>query len=589
MRLHAAFPPVRLRQASAALALAALLLPPVAASAAKDVPPAPTGYVRMSDGVLIAINVRMPDAFEKGRRYPTIFEMSGYDGGSAGDRTVLGQYGDQFGYSDVPLGTGSRQLTQFFYRNYVTVHASVRGTGCSGGEFDLFSWRSALDGREAIEWISRQPWSGGGVGIMGHSYSGITGFMVAATRPPHLGAVTVSGLIDDLYRGISYPGGVINNGFPLIWTVGVRTAYDVLGGTAQAVYTTQDPVCVQNQATHRRTIVNDPVVQGVAGDTDNEWWRSRSLATYAHLIDVPIHMTGAHQDEQTGPRGAAHLFELVQGVPKRLLLTNGDHGTDVAPEEIWRDRLAWMEHWMRGADRGFGTLGEGRSSVTTFFEMHRARKGLRSNGRKDSRTFPVEDTEWTDYYLREGGELSTRPARGAEQADAYFSGSGRQSWSYQAGPAAGSQFTTPGGPDEVTYRSGRLRHDTAIVGPITATLYLSSTAPETDIFVQLIDEGPDGSRTYLQRGMLRASHRAYEPDLSDWDRSGGRRVLYRPYRHHTNPTEIVPGTVYRYLVEVFPVGHVFRTGHRIVVKVHAPPAVDSYYMYAPRGSVPSRV
>ena len=136
---------------------------------------APNDYVRMSGGTSIAINVAMPNDYEPGRRYPTIFEMSGYDGGSS-DGTTLGGV----------LGEGSRGLTKMFEDDYVTVHASVRGSGCSAGEFDLFSWRSALDGREVTEWIARQDWSNGDVGIYGHSYGGITGFMVAATKPTPL-------------------------------------------------------------------------------------------------------------------------------------------------------------------------------------------------------------------------------------------------------------------------------------------------------------------------------------------------------------------------------------------------------------------
>ena len=46
----------------------------------------------------------------------------------------------------------------------------------------------------------------------------------------------------------------------------------------------------------------------------------------------------------------------------------------------------------------------------------------------------------------------------------------------------------------------------------------------------------------------------------------------------------MPGETNEYLVEVWPVGHVFRAGHRIVVKVHAPPFVDSYYAYVPRSA-----
>jgi uncharacterized protein len=44
--------------------------------------------------------------------------------------------------------------------------------------------------------------------------------------------------------------------------------------------------------------------------------------------------------------------------------------------------------------------------------------------------------------------------------------------------------------------------------------------------------------------------------MSDYD--GG--VMYRPYRPHTNPELVTPGEVYQYVIEVFPVGHVFRPG-----------------------------
>lgn len=536
---------------------------------------APNGYVEMSDGTLIAINVRMPDDFEEGSRYPTIFEMSGYDGGSAQGRTLSGDVADETGLDFLPLQDDSRQLTKFFNEDYVTIHASVRGTGCSGGEFDLFSWRSALDGREVIEWIARQPWSNGRVGLMGHSYGGITGFMIAATHPPHLEAATLSGLIDDLYRGIAYPGGVSNYGFPLIWTAGIRTVYDVGGGTAPGIVRTQDPVCMQNLASHRRTVLNDPIVQGIS-DVDGDWWRSKSLATYADAIEVPIHIAGAYQDEQTGPR-FPHLFELVGGVPKRMVMSNGDHGTQQDPF-IMADRVKWMDHWMRGIDGGHGKRWKDKASVTTYLDVRNTPKGIQPSGRIDSETFPLEQTEWTDYYLRAGGGLTTGKPGADEGSDAYLGGSPRQSWSYQAGPTAGSEFTTPEGPDELTFRSEPLTENTVIAGPITSTLFISSTSPDPEFFVQLIDEGPDGSRTYLQRGMLKGTHRALNPGMSDWDGD----VLYRPFHPHTNPTPVTPGQTYEYLIEVFPVGHVFRPGHRIVVKVHTPPAVDSFYSYVPK-------
>ena len=553
---------------------------------------APNNFVTMSDGVSIAVNVRMPTNYVPGMRYPTVFEMSGYDGGSANGGTLAKDHLPP-GIPEVPYDD-SRQLTDMFNGDYVTVHASVRGTGCSSGEFDLFSWRSALDGKEIIDnWIPKQGWSNGAVGIVGHSYGGITGFMVAETQPQHLKAATLSGLIDDLYRGIVYPGGVTNYGFPLLWTGGVRPAYDVGGGLLPGLVRPQRPEdspnrqlqCGENTAGKSRTVVNDPLVQGLS-ETDNDWFRSRSLITYVDKINVPIHIVGAYQDEQTGPRGQAHLFEQVNDVPKRLMLTNGDHNTestaDYGVDEIRNDRKAWLDQWVRGVNGGFGTLKQARSSVSVLFETHEDANGkLVSNGRKDATTFPLPDTRWTDWYLHGDGSLTTDTPAGAEPDRPYVTGTKRQFWSYQAGGDVGPPVTTAAGPDELTYRSEPVSTDTAIAGPITATLFVQSTAPDTELFVDVVDEAPDGSRTYLQRGLLRASHRAIDDSQSDHTPDGR---IYRPYRPHTNPTNITPGQTYEYLVEVWPVGHVFRAGHQISVKVHAPPFVDSYYAYVPRSA-----
>src|SRR5262245_38482611 len=126
-----------------------LLALPIALALVGVVAAAPNQFVTLSDGVEIALNVRMPDGYVPGKRYPTIFEMSGYDGGSAAGGTLANDVGLD-GLPVVPT-SDSRQLSELFYGEYVTVHASVRGTGCSSGEFDLFSWRSALDGKEIID------------------------------------------------------------------------------------------------------------------------------------------------------------------------------------------------------------------------------------------------------------------------------------------------------------------------------------------------------------------------------------------------------------------------------------------------------
>jgi len=579
----------RLLTLIAAGAMLAALLPAAPALAG------PTDYIEMSDGTLIAINVRPPDNFEEGKAYPTIFEMSGYDGGSADGDTPFGVGGE-----------GSRGLTQDFNGDYFTIHASVRGTGCSTGEFDLFSWRSALDGREVIEWIGQQPWSNGRIGLYGHSYGGITGFMIGATRPPELDAISVSGLIDDLYRGIVYPGGVSNYGFPLLWTGGLRNVYDVGGGTWDGAVENQDQQCGENLTTHNRTILNDPIVQGLS-DVDNTWFQARSLINYAERIEVPVHISGAYQDEQTGPRGPYHLFEAVDNAPAaRLLMTNGDHGTQSDMKFVKPDRKEFLDYFVR--DNGLfpgqtqtvcTTTGKGKKAVTTCTEqpipakydatsvitfLENRQGGSDSPAFKLNRTFPLEDTQWTNVYFGPDQTLSSEAPGANGGSDQYVSGIPRQAWSYQAGHTAGSPATTQDahGQDELVFSTAAFEEPTAIVGPSTATLFVSSTAPDTELFVQVIDEAPDGSRYYVQRGMLKASHRAINKSLSDKLEDG---TIYRPYRPHTNPQNIEPGSVYEYLVEIFPFGHVFRPGHKMVVKIHTPPVADSYYNYVPKRPV----
>lgn len=556
----------------------------------------PTDFFTTSDRESIAMSVvRNPDKCNADNPCPVILEMGGYENGSASPtgRTMLGELADMTGnYGEPPLANDSHEGTSAFRYDddYVVVHASVRGTGCSSGEFDLFSQRSALDGKEIIDnWIVNQPWSNDQVGILGHSYSGITGFLIAAQQPLNLRAVTVSGLIDDLYRGITFPGGVSNGGFPVLWTLGIRVAYDALGGSAQGIVRNAEGEngrqCAANVATHTRNVPEDPILNGII-DTDTSWFRERSLVEHASKIKVPIHTSGAYQDEQTGPR-FANLWERINNAPaKRLLMMNGDHGSQVSPSIVWQDRKAWMDYWMRGVANSFVADPDNRpTSVRSLYEMGNG-TGV-PQGIKDSNSFPLEDTTWTPYYLSGSNSLVTDKNAVAAGSGQYFSGTGRQSWSYQAGT---SPFNTQPGQDELTFTSAAFNADSTIAGPITANLFIESTASETELMVQLVDVAPDGARTYLQRGVLRGGHRAFVDNLSQkstaldpHDPASG-PYIYRPFRAHASNGLVTPGAVTEYLVEVFPVGHVVRAGHRLQVKVQAPSRVDSYYAYVPKAA-----
>src|SRR5206468_3130258 len=97
--------------------------------------------------------------------------------------------------------------------------------------------------------------------------------------------------------------------------------------------------------------------------------------------------------------------------------------------------------------------------------------------RTDSSTWPLETTRWTDYYLQPGGGLATAKPTGAAEVP-YVSGSPRQSWSFQAGPTAGSPLTTDSRPpDEAVFRSAPMTSPLVIVAGNTLACLLPTPPP----------------------------------------------------------------------------------------------------------------
>ncbi len=70
-------------------------------------------------------------------------------------------------------------------RGYAVLHLSLRGSGQSGGTNDLYS-HYGTDGYDAIEWMAKQSWCNGRVGMVGPSLLGISQWLAAKEGPPSL-------------------------------------------------------------------------------------------------------------------------------------------------------------------------------------------------------------------------------------------------------------------------------------------------------------------------------------------------------------------------------------------------------------------
>lgn len=557
------------------------------ASGATEAPPASGAFEEREWGYVHA------DFEPPSGRRAAVFEMDGY-----GEAEPVTHYLRMRDGTLIAVHIGwTRSGIDLSTDDFITAQASIRGTGCSGGTFDLLDRTHARDGHEIIEWLADRPWTFDGVGLYGKSFSGFTAFLIAATQPPSLAAAMPTKIIADLYRDINYPGGVRNYLLNAAWAYGVQPARDK-EGTIDGV-ATGDPICAHNVATRDPKGPNqEPAVWAnpATANTDGHQWQVRSPINYAEDVTVPTYISHAWQDEQTGPRGGPEIFRVIDpdpvrrsadvpgqgpppGVPgltpnespKLLRATNGYHAT--ADRLSFADVDDWFRYWLLGERTGIMDQPPIELHLNTGVEASKTTIDLDvfyNNAR----------TSWTSFYLDEESSLTTAPPEQGG-AETYVTGSPRQSWVYvpgAGGDEVGNEATWAGGPDLLTYRSEPFDDPQLIAGPMTATLHVESTAPNMDLFVTVADQYPEGSIHPLQRGMLRVSHRRLDEDRTLYNETG---EIIRPYRPHTNPTSIEPGRVYRYDIEVFPLAHLLHAEHRLLLAIHSPPTGDGLWGYVP--------
>jgi putative CocE/NonD family hydrolase len=536
------------------------------------------------------------------REHPTIMTYVGYGGASedGGPNAYLEMPDGVLIALDISYGAGPRD-------DYAEVTASIRGTECSGGSFNLYDRRHAWDGYEIIEWIADRQWSNGKVGMMGCSFYGQTPFFTATTQPPSLETIMVGGLHSDIYKDIVYPGGVQNDLFPQLWYVEGPNRIPTSAIDEGAI--PEDRICSQNQAgrySSDRPPLPTEYETNFLDPTYGDWWAAHAARTHAHKIDVPYYQWVNWQDEQVGPRAAvlwhwidppertiqvpkhsgrkkrshrkgrgagnrrnnngATTTETV--VPKKLVTTTGSH---CMGGYVQRDKWAWMDMWLLDQSDREGLF---EHRVENYFESRGWNAEYTTATYADE--WPADDTNWRRAYFHEGGRIDFTEPTGAEPTDTYVSGVPRENWFFYA-PRAGKEARQADGlPDSIAFETDPFEETVTMAGPILLEFYASLAGADTDFFVSINDVFPDGNISYLQRGMLRASMRAVNEDRSYTTDDG---LLYQPWYPFTNPTKVTPDEVTRYLIEIFPHSHVFRPGHKLRLQLMTPPAVDGLWGY----------
>jgi putative CocE/NonD family hydrolase len=509
------------------------------------------GYITVRDGVELSYTVIRPSQTGS---YPALLNFAGYTSGSD------------------PGSSGAIPPAEMVKAGYATIGVNVRGSGCSGGTFEVYDPRWATDGYDVVEWIARQPWSTGNVGLWGGSFPGITQLMVAGTRPPHLRAIEPLSTIGDTYRDVAFPGGIENIVFPHLW---FAEQNETAAGNLVPAAPQGDAKCLANWSAS--TALNPPSsvpLLFAEHQFDDPFWRGHAPGSYIPGIAVPALFFTQWQDEQVGGRVSEAFSELD---PSRswVVTSNGNHAWVLCNEcvDLQKRFFAWT---LKGEDTGFAAVPHYQvwQESTNFTDPKTGAPGHKSWS-MPFRSWPPPLAPMT-LNLRAGHRLSfTRPADG-ESPDSYdyprSSPSVGDPAARAAGVnAAGDSWSMSGGPSSggLVFTSPPFSQD-RVVSTASADLWLSSTAADTDVQVTLSEVRPDGSETYIERGWLRASHRKLDAAAS---------TPLRPVQTHlqSDAAPLEPGVPTPMRVEVFPFAHTIRRGSALRMIIDAPTGLTGFW------------
>jgi hypothetical protein len=310
------------------------------------------GYLETRDGTLLSCLVALPHAERWGPGpHPTVVQYSGYHPSRPGFVT---------GRPDLDTGMNT-EANVCLHAGYAVVGLNMRGSGGSGGAFELLSAATGLDGHDAIEVVARQPWcrphpsKGRAVGMVGRSMPGFTQVRVAATRPPSLAVITPAALGALPYDSM-WPGGIANPWMQAhvgMWDIDPEP-YDgsalAGAGVSPARYefwdawlgehldATGDLVGARNQLLRGHDVSHATLARGHPSAMRAELDRV-DIHRWMPELEVPTLMMGTWQDQDSGSGFGGLPHEHGRPDLVHVLASNGTHEESRLPVFI----AAWLE------------------------------------------------------------------------------------------------------------------------------------------------------------------------------------------------------------------------------------------------------
>jgi len=455
--------------------------------------------------------------------------------------------------------------TYFSKRGYIVAVQDVRGRFASEGTWEPFV-NEVEDGYDSIEWLAEQEWCNGKIGMIGGSYVGWVQFWAAVQKPPHLVTIIPSVVPPDPFYNIPYEYGTFFITGSMVWAEVIETEATadltgvlhsrILDKNFEEVFDFLPVIDLDKRILGRE---NSYWRKWIEHNVNDSYWDRANYLEKLKDIDIPVFLqSGWFDGDGIGSKLAYSALKKSGNKRVKLILGPWEHtdqatsivrGHDVGEEaliDLQTLYLRWFDYWLKGIENGIM-----EEPLVQLYVIN-SKKWLKAN------TYPLPQTEFTKFYLNSSEGANTLNGDGILLTEISQSGKEYDEYTYDPGdptpaPAIRARKGGRKGYEEITgsrqdilyYQTEPLEESLTITGPVSAVIYASSSAVDTDWFVTMQLNVADGSIVPLMKGVIRARFRnsSKEPELLEKNK------------------------IYEYSIDLWQTGITCEKGDRITIEI----------------------
>ncbi|PBJ72316.1 dipeptidyl-peptidase [Trypanosoma cruzi cruzi] len=397
----------------------------------------------------------------------------------------------------------------FAGHGYAAVRVDMRGSGESDGLMhDEYLQQEQDDAMEVIEWISRQKWCNGNVGMMGKSWGGFNSLQVAMRRPPALKAIITVGFTDNRFTDdIHWQGGcLLNDNF---WWGSIMLAYqarpidpEIVGDRWKEMWLQRlenMPVNIADWAEHQKY---------------DDYWKHGSVCENYDSIQIPVMAVDGWADGYTNA-----VFNLLSNlkVPRKGFVGPWAHvyPQDGVPQPAMgflQEAVKWWDHWLKGTENN--VMDGPMIQVWMEHEMKPSAHRPVSEGHwVGVEAWPSKDVTEETMRLECGRIVDVAHAVRQEPASVLLRTPLNHGLLAGEWMGAGVSGETPADQrmDDgmaMVFDAAELQHELEILGRPILEVELTCDKPKAMLFAQLSDVSPDGAVSRISFGVKNVTQAA---------------------------------------------------------------------------------